>query len=81
MPRYDGRVKPVNVAEAKARLSELLDAALAGEEVVIARRNVPLVRLAVVPSLKRRPQFGNLKGLVELSEDFDAPLEDFEAYR
>jgi antitoxin (DNA-binding transcriptional repressor) of toxin-antitoxin stability system len=74
-------VKRVNVAEAKARLSELLDAALAGEEVVIARRNVPLVRLAVVPSPARRPQFGNMKGLVELSEDFDAPLEDFREYR
>jgi prevent-host-death family protein len=34
-----------NVAEAKAKLSELLDRALAGEEVVIARAGEPLVRL------------------------------------
>ncbi|HVL98278.1 MAG TPA: type II toxin-antitoxin system prevent-host-death family antitoxin [Egibacteraceae bacterium] len=34
-----------NVAEAKAQLSRLLDAALAGEEVILARAGRPLVRL------------------------------------
>lgn len=34
-----------NVAEAKAQLSRLLDAALAGEEVILARAGKPLVRL------------------------------------
>ncbi|HUG84566.1 MAG TPA: type II toxin-antitoxin system prevent-host-death family antitoxin [Euzebya sp.] len=34
-----------NVAEAKAHLSRLLDAALAGEEVILARAGKPLVRL------------------------------------
>jgi prevent-host-death family protein len=34
-----------NVAEAKATLSQLLDAALAGEEVIVARAGKPLVRL------------------------------------
>lgn len=34
-----------NVAEAKAQLSRLLDAALAGEDVVLARAGTPLVRL------------------------------------
>ena len=35
----------VNIAEAKAKLSSLLDQALAGEEVVIARAGKPLARL------------------------------------
>ncbi|MBA3524561.1 MAG: type II toxin-antitoxin system prevent-host-death family antitoxin [Geodermatophilaceae bacterium] len=41
-----------NVAEAKATLSQLLDAALAGEEVILARAGKPLVRLVplVAPS-------------------------------
>lgn len=34
-----------NVAEAKAQFSRLLDAALAGEEVIIARAGRPLARL------------------------------------
>jgi len=39
-----------NVAEAKAKLSELLDRALTGEEIVIARAGKPLARLAPVAS-------------------------------
>jgi prevent-host-death family protein len=38
----------INVAEAKAKLSELLDRALAGEEIVIARAGKPLARLVPV---------------------------------
>ncbi len=44
----------INVAEAKAKLSELLDRALAGEEIVIARAGQPLVRLVPVEELKPR---------------------------
>jgi prevent-host-death family protein len=35
----------VNVTTAKAQLSRLIDAALRGEEVIIARRDTPVVRL------------------------------------
>jgi prevent-host-death family protein len=44
-----------NVAEAKARLSELLDAALRGEDIVISRNNKPLVKLTPVAERKPRP--------------------------
>lgn len=44
MPRF-------NIAEAKAHLSELIQKALNGEEVIIARDNKPLARL--VPLLRR----------------------------
>ena len=37
-----------NVAEAKAHLSQLLEAALKGEEVIVARAGTPLVRLVPV---------------------------------
>jgi len=46
----------VNLAEAKAKLSELLDRALAGEEVVIARAGKPLARLA--PLARKQPREG-----------------------
>jgi prevent-host-death family protein len=47
-----------NVAEAKAHLSRLLDAALAGEEVIVARAGTPLVRLVpVIPPSGRRLGF------------------------
>ena len=37
-----------NVADAKAHLSQLLEAALKGEEVIVARAGKPLVRLVPV---------------------------------
>jgi len=72
----------INVADAKANLSKLIDRALAGEEVVISRRNQPVVKLiAVAPSARRGLEPGWLAGQVWMADDFDAPLEDFEDYR
>jgi len=39
-------MRVVNVHEAKTNLSALLDAVLAGEEIILARRNVPIARFA-----------------------------------
>lgn len=44
----------INIAEAKAKLSELLDRAMSGEEIVIARAGKPLVRLQPVADKPRR---------------------------
>jgi prevent-host-death family protein len=73
-------VKRVNIAEAKATLSELIEAVLAGDEVIIARRNVPVARLVAVESAKVRPRCGVLKGVAEIADDFDAPLDVFAEY-
>lgn len=45
--------KTVNIAEAKAKLSALIDAAAAGEEIVLARAGKPVARL--VPIRQERP--------------------------
>lgn len=68
----------VNVAEAKARLSELIDRALSGEEIVISRRDVPAVRLVPEPTHATRRLLGLFRGQIELGPDFDAPLPGFE---
>lgn len=44
----------MNVAEAKAKLSELLDAAVAGDEVVVARAGHPVARLVAIDEPKPR---------------------------
>lgn len=44
----------VNVAEAKAKLSELLNRAVAGEDIVIARAGKPLARLVPVKNMTPR---------------------------
>ena len=69
------------MAEAKAHLSDLIETVLRGEEVVIARRDVPLVRLTPISSAKPQPRFGVLAGKIVLRDDFEAPLSDFESYR
>lgn len=64
----------VNLYEAKTNLSQLVDRAAAGEEIIIAKAGRPMARL--VPLRRRttpRP-LGLLKGEVMLGEDFDAPL-------
>ena len=62
-----------NINEAKTHLSQLLDQALAGEEVVIARAGHPLVRLTPVEHDSRPRQGGQLQGKLWIADDFDAP--------
>ena len=62
-----------SVHDAKTNLSRLIADALAGGEVVIARGNVPAVRLVPVnPRGQRR--FGAHKGKITVDTRFDEPL-------
>ncbi len=45
-------MQQVNVHVAKTNLSKLIDAALAGEEIIIAKGNKPVVRLVAIPQGK-----------------------------
>jgi prevent-host-death family protein len=64
----------VNIYDAKTRLSQLVDRAEAGEEIVIARGGRPAARLVPFksPGVKRRP--GRMRGRIRIARDFDAPL-------
>ena len=71
-----------SIAEAKARLSEIIQKALMGEEVVIARGDKLLVKLVPVRQGESRRKPGSGKGqLLEMADDFDASLEDFKEYQ
>ena len=70
----------VNIHEAKARLSNLIARAEAGEEVVIARANRPSVRLVPVRNEKPVRQLGEAKGLVRVHDDFDELPDEFMGY-
>lgn len=71
----------VNIAQAKAHFSELIQKVLLGEEVIIAKDHRPIVKMVPLhpPQAKRRPGSGTGE-LLHLAEDFDAPLEDFKEY-
>jgi prevent-host-death family protein len=66
-----------SVHDAKTNLSRLIADALAGGEVVIARGNVPAVRLVPVNPRGKR-HFGALKGKITIDARFDDPLPDDE---
>ena len=71
-----------NIAQARARLSELVRRAAAGEEIVIAHRNKPLVKLmSIARGMSRRRLPGSAIGMVSLAADLDRPLDDFETSR
>jgi prevent-host-death family protein len=70
-----------NIAEAKARFSELVRKALSGEEVVIARDNKPILKLVPLERARLRRRPGSAKGKVWMAPDFDEPPEDFADYR
>ncbi len=61
----------VNMHQAKTSLSRLVERALAGEEVVIARNGEPLVRLVPIAK-EREPRVpGRSKGQIWMAPDFD----------
>jgi prevent-host-death family protein len=66
----------VNVHAAKSQLSRLLDAAVSGEEVIIAKAGKPVVRLVPIEANKERRKLGTLAGQFHVPDDFDDPLPD-----
>lgn len=66
-----------NVAEAKARFSELVQKALLGEEVIVAKENKPMVKIVAIKPVGRKPGTG--KG-IRMSPDFNEPSDDFKEY-
>lgn len=60
----------VNVSEAKAQLSKLIDLVYHGESVTIAKNNLPLVDM-----VRHKPRgsrnLGSLAGRISVDDDFD----------
>jgi prevent-host-death family protein len=66
----------VNIHAAKTNLSKLIEAAEAGEEVIVARNGKPAVRLTPVtapakPKHKKGAWLGSLKGQIWIAPNMD----------
>ncbi len=70
----------VNIHAAKTHLSRLIREVVEGGEVVIARGNVPLVKLVLIDEARSRRVLGTVKGTVKVGENFDDPIADFSEY-
>lgn len=66
--------KPINIYEAKTRLSQLVDRAAEGEEIVIARSGRPVARLVAWKQPRTTRKNGRLRGQIRVRRDFDDPL-------
>ena len=62
----------VNIHEAKTTLSKLIEKAVQGEDVIIAKAGIPAVRLVKIAEKKR--VFGSAAGTIEFTEGWDAPM-------
>jgi prevent-host-death family protein len=68
----------INIHEAKTHLSELLQRVLQGEEIIIAKAGKPI---ACLTPYRQKPTTripGIDAGKIQISADFDAPLDDFD---
>lgn len=70
----------MTVEQATGRLADVVEAAAAGEEIVLVHGDRAAVRLVPVGAAKGTPKFGSAKGLIQMADDFDAPLDDFREY-
>jgi antitoxin (DNA-binding transcriptional repressor) of toxin-antitoxin stability system len=69
-----------NRQKAETQLPESIEEAASSEEVAIAHSDDAAFEIVQRKSTKPRPVFGSAKGSIEMSDDFDDPLEDFEDY-
>ena len=70
----------LDITQAKSDLSNLLDLAIKGEEIVITQDNKPVAKISPVAPVLRPLKRGSAKGKVWMSDDFDEPLKDFKEY-
>jgi prevent-host-death family protein len=66
-------VRVVNLYDAKTQLSRLVDRAAEGEEIVIAKKGVPLAKLVPLPSRGRKRRPAKVLGVTRMAADFDRP--------
>ena len=73
-PTTKTETRMVNLYEAKTHLSELVERAAAGEEVIIAKAGKPRARLLPLDPLREPRTPGGWTGRVWIADDFDDPL-------
>lgn len=74
-------MRKVKLDEAQKQLSQLVDDAVSGEDIVISRGDGADVQLVPVVESRTRPRKGGgLKGLFVVPDDFGDPLPDFESH-
>lgn len=67
-------MRSINIHEAKTNLSRIAEEVAAGEEVIVVKAVKPKMKLVPIDNIKKKIKLGALKGKIQISKDFDAPL-------
>ena len=68
----------VTIHQAKTHFSKLIQRALAGEEIIVAKGKKPVAKIVPIPAFKKERTLGGGKGIVKyIAPDFDESLEEF----
>ena len=74
----------ISVEQASNSLIELIKKANDGEEVIITYGEEPVAKIIATSkkylTSKKKIKTGSAKGLIEIADDFDEPLDDFKEY-
>ena len=69
-------METITIHKAKTQLSRLIQAALRGEEIIIANGKTPVVKLVALESTLNTRKPGAWKGKISYTDDAFAPLTD-----
>ena len=64
----------------QTQLAFLIEKAAQGEEVIITDEKGSCFQLKPLFLQKPKPKFGSAKGLIQMADNFDEPLEEFKDY-
>lgn len=75
--------RTISLDEAAAQLPLLIEQAQHGVEVVLTKDSMPVAKLVASGASRAKPhrQFGSAQGQVQMSDDFDEPLDEFAEYQ
>lgn len=74
------KTETIGAFEAKTHFSRLLERAHEGTVFTVTRRGKPVAQLGPSEQNVCHPVFGSARGRIQISDDFDEPLEDMAEY-
>jgi len=64
-------MQTINITEAKAKFSEVVDRVISGEEIIVTRMNNPVIKITPYHKNQQHNRLGALTGQIKISDDFD----------
>lgn len=72
-------MKNIDIKQVKQVLPQILEQDI-DDLIIITKQGLPIAKIVGISKKKKQRVFGSAKGLIKMTDDFDAPLEDFKEY-